>query len=443
VKLLIIPLSEIFEGSRRRKDYGDLAELTRSIKTNGLIQPIAVGLIENYENAEQTTAKYILLAGGRRYRACISAGLNAAPVRIYERKLTELELRSIELEENIQRKELSWEETLALQDEIHNLQVAIHGTKVSTSPNASGHSMRDTAAMLGKSHASISLDMKLSKAMKTHPELNWGGCKNKNEANKMLKKITGLVETKILATDAKKVLGSGNKLAKKLLDSYIVRDCIKAMKEFPRNTFNFAEVDPPYGIDLQGNKKQYGYDNYAEIKSSDYEKFLTDVCVELFRVMANDSWIVFWFAPEPWLESTYRALVSAGFNTKRMCGVWTKPCGQTNNPELSLANSYEMFFYASKGNPKLLKPGRSNLFNFKPVNPNDKVHPAERPVELIQEILRTFTKPNSRVIVPFAGSGKTLIACAMENMLPIGYDLLGDFKDSYTIQVQKQFGGLT
>lgn len=444
MKLSIIPIEQIHEGNRRRKDYGDITELAKSIKEKGLINPIAVGLIENYENTEEISNeyRYVLLAGGRRYRACVLNTMDAIPVRIYERILTNLELRSIELEENIQRKELSWKETLRLQEEIHNLQVEIHGTKISTSPDASGHSMRDTAKMLGKSNASISLDMKLTRAMKNHPELNWESCKNKNEANKLMKKVGNMVETKVLASAAKKSLNTGSKLAKKLIDSYIIRDCFDAMAEFPSNTFNFAEVDPPYGIDLQGNKKEYDYDAYAEIPGSEYEEFLTKLCNELYRILANDSWVVFWFAPHPWFDAVRRALVSAGFNLSAIPAIWTKPSGQTNNPTMALGNSYEMFFYAKKGKAVLQKPGRSNLFNFKPVNPALKVHPAERPLELIQEILKTFARPNARVIVPFAGSGKTLVASVLENMIPIGFDLLGDFKDSYTISVNNQFGEL-
>ena len=444
MKLSIIPIEQIHEGNRRRKDYGDITELAKSIKEKGLINPIAVGLIENYEESEEVSNnyRYVLLAGGRRYRACVLNTMDAIPVRIYERVLTNLELRSIELEENIQRKELSWKETLRLQEEIHNLQVEIHGTKISTSPDASGHSMRDTAKMLGKSNASISLDMKLTRAMKNYPELAWENCKNKNEANKLMKKVGNMVETKVLATAAKKSLKTGSRLAKKLIDSYIVRDCFEAMAEFPSNTFNFAEVDPPYGINLSRNKKCQDIGAYAEVESSEYAKFLTKLCSELYRILADDSWVVFWFAPHPWFDAVKQSLVIAGFNLYAIPAIWTKPRGQTKIPTMTLGNSYEMFFYAKKGKATLVKPGRSNLFNFKPVNPELKTHPAERPLELIQEILKTFAKPNARVIVPFAGSGKTLIACAIENMIPIGYDLLGDFKDSYTINVNKQFGEL-
>lgn len=443
MRVNIVPITEINEGSRRRQDYGALDELVESIKQKGLIQPIAVGLTENYDNPDDVDVDpnypYILLAGGRRLSACKQAGLSALPVRIYDRKLSELELRSIELEENIQRKELTWKETLALEKEIHELQVAIHGRKISTSPDAEGHSLRDTAELLNKSHASISRDMSLLKAIEANPELPWDQCKNKHEATKLVKKVTGMIDTKVRSAQANKILQTGTRLAKKLSDSYIIRDCFEAMAEFPRETFHFAEVDPPYGIDLTKAKRDYNYDDYEEVKASEYVIFLNKICTELYRIMAQDSYIVFWFAPEPWFESVHRAIASAGFNVHRMVGIWSKGYGQTNSPETMLGNSYEMFFYASKGSPKLNRPGRINTFVHAPVAPQYKIHPAERPVELIRDILTTFAKPNSRVIVPFAGSGKTLIASALESMIPLGYDLVPEYKEKYTIQVQEQF----
>lgn len=440
MKLEIIPLAKISEGTRFREDYGEITELVDSITKNGLIQPIAVGL-NHGEISDSTNLPYILIAGGRRFRACKLAKLDHIPVRIYERVLTPDQFRSIELEENVRRKELGWQETLALEREIHDLQVKIKGVKTSTSPDAAGHSLRDTAKLLNKSHSALSVDRKLSKAMTNHPNLPWEQCKNKSDANKLLKKVTNIVNTKILATKAEKKLKTGTKLARMLTDSYIIADCLTAMTEFPANTFNFAEVDPPYGISLKDNKQNYkdNFDEYVEPTPEEYPEFLTKLYTNLYRIMAPNSWIISWFAPEPWFEPTQQAITNAGFKTHRMCGIWVKPNGQTNNPNLRLGNSYEMFFYASKGNPKLKKPGRINTFNFAPVAPQLKIHPAERPIELIQELLQTFAAPNSRVIVPFAGSGKTLIACAIEKMLPIGYDLVGEFKDKYVIEINKTF----
>jgi len=100
--------------------------------------------------------------------------------------------------------------------------------------------------------------------------------------------------------------------------------------------------------------------------------------------------LICWFAPEPWFAEIYKSILSAGFETTRMCPVWTKPSGQSKRPEMHLPNSYEMFFYAWKGRPAIAKARSTNVFNFPPVPAQQKTHPTERPIELMRDIYETL-----------------------------------------------------
>jgi len=436
MQLKILNIDEVFEGERRRVDYGDISELALSIKEKGLINPIAVGLTKNYIESDK---EYILIAGGRRFRACQQIGMKDIPVRIYDRQLNDLELRSIELEENVRRKSLSWEEKIFLEDEINQLQISIHGEKISKAPGASGHSIRDTAKLLGKSHSTVVQDLKLVKAIKDFPEMPWKKCKNKNDANKLLKKVTAIVERSVLSTDAKAAISTNGGQQKHMSEAYIINDVFEALPKLQSGMFDLVEIDPPYGIDLEHTKQNYSYEDYNEVEKKDYKVFLEKLMSEVYRVMAPSSWLVFWFAPEPWFEDVYQAIKKTGLVITRMCGIWNKSYGQTNSPTTRLGNSYEMFFYARKGQATLAKPGSINGFEFSPVSPDNKKHPTERPVPLMQEILTTFAKPNAKVLVPFAGSGATLIAAGLEDMIPIGYDLSESYQQDYLIKVKNQF----
>ena len=114
MKLTVIPASEIHFGNRFRKELGDIDGLAESIKLNGLINPITVHARDDLPRP----ALYLLLAGGRRFTAAEVAGIKEIPVRVYDRELSEDELRAIELEENIQRKDLHWTEKADLELEI-------------------------------------------------------------------------------------------------------------------------------------------------------------------------------------------------------------------------------------------------------------------------------------------------------------------------------------
>lgn len=45
------------------------------------------------------------------------------------------------------------------------------------------------------------------------------------------------------------------------------------------------------------------------------------------------------------------------------------------------------------------------------LNPHNRLHPTQKPVELHAKILEDFTKPGDVVLDCFGGSGTTLIAC--------------------------------
>ncbi|RLC32196.1 MAG: hypothetical protein DRH37_01190 [Deltaproteobacteria bacterium] len=437
MKLGNIAIDRIDTGKRYREDYGNLDELAQSIHEKGLICPIAV------VQQETSPTTYLLAAGGRRLAAHKLLEINTIPCRIYNKGLSELELRSIELEENIKRKELGPMEEIKLKSMILKLQQEIHGEKASTAPDAPGVSMRDVAELLGIDRSTLSKEISLDKFTEDFPEIPWEKMETKSEAFKMKNKIEESFIRAEMAKRAEMRIGKAGSsvFLKKLINSYIVQDFFKGVIDIPDNSINFVEIDPPYGIDLQTAKKEYSYDQiqYNEVSKELYPTFLENLFKETYRVMATDSWMICWFAPEPWFEAVYQAILSAGFTCSRMCGIWAKPTGQSKSPYTSLTNLYEMFFCAKKGKPVMAKPGQSNIFQYSSIPPNAKTHPTARPIPLIEDILTTFAHENSRVLVPFAGSGNTLLAAAKNKMVPVGFELSKEYKDSYVLNAQEIF----
>ena len=76
-----------------------MEELSKSIKKNGIIQPIAVRV------RKSEPGKYEIVAGERRYLAAQKAGLHKIPVNILE--LSDLESLEVAIVENIQRDDLN------------------------------------------------------------------------------------------------------------------------------------------------------------------------------------------------------------------------------------------------------------------------------------------------------------------------------------------------
>ena len=447
IKTIDVLMEDIEVGKRFRQIMGDIEGLAMSITKEGLIQPISIT-----KNIEGSKKPYRLIAGGRRYRAMefikSRDQIDRISCRLFDRELSELELRSLEFAENLYRKDLSWQEECNLKNHIMTLQQKTYGVKTSTAKDAPGYSLTDLSHLTGKSKGSLSEDISLSKMMNSIPEVDWGQFKTKEEAKKALKTAKKKVVQTTQAAVARKSLGTGDSLKKKLIDSYHVKDFFEGVKNIGDSTMDIVELDPPYAINLEGQKKGYAYTGYNEIDPKDYPDFMTRVYRECFRVLKPNSWLINWFGPEPWFNPIHLWLTEAGFKNKRMPAIWVKgeendehvvekTSGQCMQPERDLAKTFEFFFYARKGVPLLAKPGSTNSFGYKPIPPLQKLHPTERPIEMISDILTTFAQPNARVLVPFAGSGNTLIAAAKNQMIPIGFDLTEEYYEGYIIKCHK------
>lgn len=448
-RLATVEITLIDPGNRARKNYKDIPALASDIKKRGLLHPIAV------MDKEELDEGYLLLAGGRRLVASKHAGISGIDCKIFPFGLSTLEIKSIELMENILREDLDYVEEVNLEREILQLQEAIHGKKLSTSPDATGVSLTDVAGIMGISREKLRKDIDLADTMDRFPEVDWKSLKNHTEAMKLRDNIGKIVVRQEAVKRFEAEVGSSTqaRYVKRLQDSYVMGDFFEFSKQIPDNSINLVEIDPPYAIRLGDVKKKTGVGNYSfgeegynEISAEDYPEFLLETFHECYRMMAQDSFLLCWFGPEPWFKPVLDMLCSCKFNVRGMPCIWSKgepdddgivkkTTGQTNSPMRHLPNSYEMFFYAKKGDPRINRMGRTNEFGHKPVPPNQKIHPTERPLELMKDILTTFTPEGSRVLVPFAGSGSTLVAAYESKMTAIGFDIGVEHKEAYVARL--------
>jgi DNA modification methylase len=426
----MIPIESIIIGERAREEMGDLDGLESSMKESGLTTPLTFK-----DNQDGT---FTLLAGERRFTVLKRNEVTMVPARIYDRDLSELEMKMIEKAENFYRKDMEYWEFDKLTLEIHQMQQQLHGVKAS-GPGQDGWGIADTGEMLGGvTKATVSMAIKRAEAREAFPEL-FENCRTASDASKVLKKVDEAIVKQAIAQklESQKSEGKLHQLSK----CFIIKDFFEGAKEIPDGVFHLVEIDPPYAISLAKQKKkdgesQYQLNDYNEVDVENYHRFMIDTFRHCFRVMATHSWLICWFAPEPWFETIYDELCNAGFSTTRMCGIWTKGTpGQNMNPSTRLSNSYEMFFYAWKGQPALNKAGSSNEFRCSPIPPQQKTHPTERPIQLMKDIYETFAFPGSRVLIPFLGSGNGILAADQLGMSPIGFELSKGYKDSFLVKV--------
>lgn len=81
---------------RKQFDEEALTELSASIKTHGIVQPLIV---------KERNGRYLIIAGERRFRAARMAGLSEVPVLVAD--YDEAQIHEVSLIENIQREDLN------------------------------------------------------------------------------------------------------------------------------------------------------------------------------------------------------------------------------------------------------------------------------------------------------------------------------------------------
>lgn len=417
-KLKYVDVDEVKVGKRFREDYGDIDSLSESIADKGVLQPITI-----YSDME-------LISGARRLMAAKKAGLKKIPALVRERDVAEgeLELREIELVENVFRKDFSWFERARLIAHLHEL----------CSKQRKDWSQRKTAQLLNHSHPmTVNRALAVVEAAKHIPEV--ASLRSEDEALRMVKRLEEGLVVQELRRRQNELEDRGVKDTLKVAsDNYIIGDTFECLKKLNTGTYvTLIEVDPPYGIALDRNKR-HGLemiDHYYEVPASEYPDFINRLLKELYRVAWKDCWMVFWTAIQhsPLVAD---ALKESGWQFDPIPCIWYKVGqGQTNNPEYYLGRTYEAFYICWKGKPVLQKRGRSNVFAFPPAK--NKYHPAEKPIELLMEILSLFVIPSQTILVPFLGSGVTLRAAYLLGYRGWGFELSSAFKDRFLLAVEE------
>lgn len=424
MELLTLDPAKVTVEGRVRTDLGNIDELAESIKISGQIHPIRI------------TKDYKLVAGERRLRACQKAQLPV--LAIFIEQTSEIELREIELRENLDRKDMTWQEQVLGRAALDALKKSQHGES-KPGRGAKGWSQHDTAEMLGVAQSEIAKDIKVAKAMQVFPEL--ATLKTREDAVKKINKITEkMAIAELMRRKKERAAETGEGISAD--DHFIVGDAIAGLKRLPEKSVNFANVDTPYGVDLKENKKiQTGIrtdEDYVEWDREDYIANITVVASEVYRILKDDSWMLFWFGQE-WYAEVRAVLTTVGFSVDKIPAIWHGGAGaaQTAAVDVNLARSYETFFVCRKGSPLLLKRGRINTFVFDKVPAQRKIHPTEKPVELMKELYETFLLPGQIGISPFIGSGNDLRAGYMHHCHWFGFDLNEDVKNKFLLRVEE------
>ena len=390
---------------RQRKDLGEIQKMADSIQKFGQLQPIVIN-----SNNE-------LIAGGRRLAACILGGFKARVC--YKDTIDSFLMEEMELEENVQRKDLTpAEESLAIQ-RLVSLKRKIHGTPVQG--REGGFTLDDAAAVVGKTKGYIIEAMQIADAVNMFPEL--GKCKTKSEIKSAVKGLERV-------NNSINALASYEEIVKRS-DKFVLvnKDAVVYLKGLGNGTVDLFFTDPPYGIDIhnlamtvggntggENNATGTTYDDSEGTAKTLLEIFAT----ESYRITKDTGHAFIFCAPSHfwWLSEK---MASAGWFVAPRPIIWIKrDTGQNNQPEKWFSSAYEFILFARKANAKLILQGRPDWIQCDPVLPSVKIHQAEKPVELCKELISRVCLPGEFMIDPCIGSGALVEAGMSMKLLVLG-----------------------
>lgn len=104
--------------------------------------------------------------------------------------------------------------------------------------------------------------------------------------------------------------------------------------------------------------------------------------------------------------------------------VWHKTNPVPFNHKYKPVNAWEAVVVGKRPGTPFNGNGEAvhNVFVHKSPSPQQRIHPTQKPLPLIAEFVRLFSKPNGLVFDPFAGSATTVVAAAQQTRRVIAYE---------------------
>ena len=103
--------------------------------------------------------------------------------------------------------------------------------------------------------------------------------------------------------------------------------------------------------------------------------------------------------------------------------MWFKRGGGLGDLKRAYIFNHEFIIYCAEKNHKLNGKRRNDVFEFAKEAPSLYVHPTQKPIALLSEIIERSSNEGDVVLDCFMGSGSTGVACVNTNRQFIGIEL--------------------
>jgi DNA modification methylase len=370
--------------------------IAESIKEIGLSHPVIVRPGDN--------GNYILVSGEKRIRAALT--LKWTEIESEVRGVSEIQGKIIQTHENLKRYNLPWWESALLMEALHRFRQEEHGDTQIGRPKKdekkSGWGIRDTARELGLALGPVAESLQLARAVQLDPSL-------RNIRDK--KTAVRLVKVAARRHEAEEEAGLSADIE---VNQAYLGDATEILSRFPSGACDHCITDPPWI-------------NFFD-ESLTLDKRTLPVFKEVYRVLRLQGFLYMFCGLDDYsyycgydrrdakgqIQHTWGELEKIGFKISKTPLIWHKTQSMSRRGMRSweYERDFEFIIVATKGNPALTSSiALSGVKTFPAVPVKHLIHPNEKPVDLIKDILRDCSYEGNIILDPFGGSFVTAAAC--------------------------------
>lgn len=176
---------------------------------------------------------------------------------------------------------------------------------------------------------------------------------------------------------------------------------------------------PSYGIDYQSNMRKDKTKRMSKILND--KKPFTDFIPLIKSKIAKTGGILSftrWDVQQIFIDEFIRN----GLKPKNVL-IWDKKSHSMGNLKKAFGGRYESIIWIPNDDFKFKSGRPQDLISVPRVPPYKLIHPNEKPVELLEFLIKKTTSQNATVLDCFMGSGSTGVACINTNRNFIGVEL--------------------
>jgi DNA modification methylase len=418
----LVPISDVVIEDRQRSELvpQKILELKNSILNVGLLHPPVMW--------QRPDGKWSLTVGERRFRAVEAIAKDAKnfycgstlvaigeiPITPLSDYLDEVGRFEAELDENIHREDITWQDRVKALSDLHKMRLAKNPKQTFVATGAE-------LVARGRNIAPNSARQFVSDAVAIAEHMDdpsIASARNQNEAMALILKKE--------QEKAQAILIKRQLVAMKEKPQIEVRhgDLLSLLPILEAEPFDLIIADPPYGIDAGAagfrarTVHHHNYEDSPDIAREIAKSILTEG-FKLTKARAN----IFMFGAIEFFEWWKQVASNLGWVTFNRPLIWAKseseglaPWG-SQGPRITT----EFIFYATKGQRGLCA-SPIDVFRIKRVPRNERLHAAEKPVELLRALIECATLPGESVLDPCCGSGSTLVACRESKRVGLGIE---------------------